>query len=363
MENLKFIEPFDGAMVSDIVGRVEKGSLYMDCRFTYEPSKRVSVNRLDAREVSKGNYEVQIRLDGYRNTFEVCDMDSGKSTLLRVYWLRKAMGKYRLSLDDNIWCLQDIAKNQHIYSSIFENPFLKIYKDAHDMYGTKIHMNIYYDCPEHGGFDLTQMPDKYRDEWRANSDWFTLAFHASRNLPDRIYQNVDYETMKNDYQMVAEQIIRFAGEEAFSNRVTTLHWAVCTREGIRAMRAQGIEAIGASCKIESDGTVDLSIHLSPEEARNAHIYTGYKDFTEDLIVFTHDIYLNSHTPKRIYEVLDENHLKYPLRGFVDLLIHEQYFYPDYANYLPDYRQRVFAGVKWCHEHGLKPSLMREFLFD
>ena len=48
-------------------------------------------------------------------------------------------------------------------------------------------------------------------------------------------------------------------------------------------------------------------------------------------------------------------------GFIYMMIHEQYFYSDYARYLPDYRERVFSAVEWCVEHGYHPAFMRDTL--
>ena len=50
-------------------------------------------------------------------------------------------------------------------------------------------------------------------------------------------------------------------------------------------------------------------------------------------------------------------------AFMYLLIHEQYFYPHYEAYEPDYRDRVFRGVQWCEEHGYRSSWISDFAFD
>ena len=39
---------------------------------------------------------------------------------------------------------------------------------------------------------------------------------------------------------------------------------------------------------------------------------------------------------------------------MELIIHEQYFYPDYRAYEPDYRQRVETAIRWVTEKGYKP---------
>ena len=46
-----------------------------------------------------------------------------------------------------------------------------------------------------------------------------------------------------------------------------------------------------------------------------------------------------------------------------LLIHEQYFYPFYEAYLPDYKERVMAGVRWCEEHGYRSKWIEDFAFE
>ena len=39
---------------------------------------------------------------------------------------------------------------------------------------------------------------------------------------------------------------------------------------------------------------------------------------------------------------------------LELMIHEQYFHPDYVAYEPDYRQRVERAIEWVSRRGYKP---------
>ena len=41
------------------------------------------------------------------------------------------MRGYRLSVDDNIWFLRNIA-NHPEYTSLFDDPYLRLYKDIHE---------------------------------------------------------------------------------------------------------------------------------------------------------------------------------------------------------------------------------------
>lgn len=360
---MKFVNLFDGAMFSSCVGKVVGDQLMVDVTLYDVPGKRLSVNHVPAA-FSNGLYTACIPLDGYRNTIEAVDNVSGETETIVVYWLKKAENVYRLGLDDNIWCLQDIAKNQDIYKSIFENPYFALYRDVHNEFGTKIHMNIYHDCPEHGGFSLEDMPDKYKSEFIANSDWLKMSFHAARNLPDKIYGNASYEQVRDDMKQMYEQVVRFAGEETLSRDVTTLHWCSATKYGTRAMRSMGIRAMTVGTHEEEFG-YDINMHLTDEQSANIRRYAAIKDHAEDVICVCNGPECNLNTDKLedIPKKLDAREKRSPLRRFVDLIIHEEFFYPDYVNYLPDYRERVYAGVRWCHEHGYHPAFYKDVLFE
>ena len=43
-------------------------------------------------------------------------------------------------------------------------------------------------------------------------------------------------------------------------------------------------------------------------------------------------------------------------------VHEQYFYPFYPAYQPDYRQKVLTAVKWAADNGYSPAFLEECVF-
>lgn len=365
---IKFIDPIDGVMVSNTAGKLNGNSLKIEVTLKARPHRHILVNGVQA-VYNDGLYKANINLDSYQNTLEAIDMESGEKEKVIVYWLKNAHKKYRLMLDDNIWCLQDIAKNADKYKSIFENPYLKLYKDVHDQFGTKVHIHIYYQCPELGGFDLTQMPDKYKSEWQANADWLRLTFHADQNLPDRPYAKVGYDQMKHEHERVIREIKRFAGEEVLGP-VTTIHWADVSREGCRALRAQGIRVLTDHAFLPEYGEEPGSnndeyvvYYLSGKQLDAVQTYGFYKDHSEDIIFVPDAIVLNDYTPEEIPNLLDASARDYPKKSYVGLLIHEQYFYPHYINYLPDYKERILAGVKWCVENGYESSFVGDFIFE
>jgi hypothetical protein len=141
-----------------------------------------------------------------------------------VIWDRDSFPRYRFSTDDNIWFLRDIARNAGKYRSIFDNPYLALWRDMHEKYGARFHFNIYY---ETAGFDLSQMPDKFRSEWQRNAV-DAADFPLEANDPAKPYLQASPEQIRADYRMVTREIERFAGKELLSP-VTTLHWAAANR--------------------------------------------------------------------------------------------------------------------------------------
>ena len=61
--------------------------------------------------------------------------------------------------------------------------------------------------------------------------------------------------------------------------------------------------------------------------------------------------------------LDEVYEDCHIAGFIEMLIHEQYFYSDYSGYMPEYENIVVGAAKWCHEHGYTGSLLNEVMFE
>ena len=64
-----------------------------------------------------------------------------------------------------------------------------------------------------------------------------------------------------------------------------------------------------------------------------------------------DKVLNLHTLERVKADVRAA-IEHPHRGgFVSVMIHEQYFYPDYYHYLPDFEERVLSACRDLCEHG------------
>ncbi len=353
---MKIINFTDGDMLTGNDGIVKDGTLQTRILVSAPKGSRIRIN--DAKASFNGEYfSSDVVLKDYKNVIAVADKRSGASQSITIYWLKDILGKYRFSLDDNILFLKDINAHSNTYKSIFDNPYLGFLKQVHDTYGTKIHVNIYYQTD---GFNLSQMTDKYKDEWKANAGWLRLNFHALQNDPDKPYQNSGYEEVKRDCIMVKEQIRRFAGEEVMGP-VTTLHWGAATLEGSRALRDCGYKALSGYFEFEN-GEKRVSYYVDDARTMNLYKRVAWKDNAEDIIFNRINIVINNHKLQEIVPFLDELKKDPQRSAFMDVMIHEQYFHPTYREYQPDFREKVMATIKWCSDNGYKPVFLSEVLF-
>ena len=102
---------------------------------------------------------------------------------------------------------EDIKENN--YDSIFQNTTLNWYKELHDKYGVVISCYCYY---ENKNFNLSQFPDKYKDEFENNSDWLRFGFHTINGETD--YQTGD---IVGDYVKTVQELERIVGEDSIDN--------------------------------------------------------------------------------------------------------------------------------------------------
>lgn len=353
---IKFISPIDGDMLSEYDGIVSGKNLTTTIKIAAPSGCMIKVNGVKAT-YSNGIFQADIKLKDYKNVIELTEETKGYQEKILVFWLRNFANKYRLSLDDNIWFLKDISENTEKYGSIFENPYLCFLKQVHDTYGTKIHINIYY---ETDGFNLSQLTDKYKHEWKANAGWLRLSFHALADKPDKPYLHANYEKVKNDCDNVMDQVRRFAGKE-ITGPVTTLHWGEATVEGCRALRDSGFKCLPCDFNVDNN-LPPCSYYLDVEKRRHINKRLIWRDNKEGIIFVRCAIIINAYKLENIVSFLDELKKDPHRSAYVDLLMHEQYFYPSYSSYQPDYRQKVLAAVQWAVNNGYKPAFLEECVF-
>jgi len=351
---ISFLSPIDGDMLNATNdGTIIGPGLHTPVKIQAPSGSRIKVNGNLAEEVD-GLFVADVTLNDYKNLIEAVDENSGEKQQITVLWLKNFTGKYRLSLDDNIWFLKDLHVSASRYTSMFENPYLGFLKQVHDTYGTKIHINIFYQTD---GFNLSQLTTQYKNEWKANAGWLRLSFHALQEMPDRPYVNAGYEEVKRDCEKVKQEIRRFAGEELMSP-VTTLHWGEARVEGSRALRDAGYTTQVGYFNVDNDLS-PVSYYLNVDQRRHLSKRAIWRDNREGIVFVRISQVINLFDVPQIVPLLDEVK-KDPRRSeFIELMIHEQYFYPHYAAYQPDFREKVLTAVKWAVDNGYKPAFLEE----
>ena len=363
---VRILFPMDGDCLNGYDGRVEAGKLVIRVLVAAEPEAELYIN--EEKAYYNGScFELELPLSGRRNTLLAQDLRSGEIDRIVVYDFRHAEGKYRISSDDNILFLQDITKNKDVYHSIFDNPYLAVYKEAHDRYGAAVHLNLFYETDACAWFrepreyfNLTMMTDKFREEWEANAHWLHLSFHSRAETPDRPYANTTIRRITEDAELIHREIIRFAGEKTLA-KVCTVHWGACNEGGVRALRAKGYRALMGYFTLGADGSPRVAYYYPAQLV--AHI--GRRDFwmnnREDILHGRIDLVLNEIAPENLIPELEKVWQEPHRRGFLELMIHEQYFYPDYHRYIPAFRQMVLEAARWAKEKGCSGVLMGDLL--
>ena len=293
--------------------------------------------------------------------------------------------------DDVIWLFRDLTRQRP--KSMFDNPFLKLMKEAHDKYGMKVQLNCFYRTDFFYGtdeFTLKEMTDAYKAEWQANKDWLRLGFHSLQEFPDYPFINADYKDMKRVLDLIGGEIARFAGEGVFA-KGAVVHWGTCSKEACRALKDAGFGIVLASCgprkayngdpsvlpyghamRLEQNRKPETCLYsrISENEAISSSI-GGYNNLTYVQAKATYGSFkyvydreigigfkeledfqplaagINLYTMKNLIPTFE----KYANNEFLVYGNHEQYFYGDYLAYQPEYAAKVLAAARFLKENG------------
>ena len=256
------------------------------------------------------------------------------------------MKNFCFTVDDNIRVFKELT--QGVYNSLFEHPYLRVYKRLHEKYRLKVQLNLFYQADE---FDLSQMTERFQEEWRANAHWLKLSFH-SRLENIKPYENAGYDEVFTDCQNVHREIRRFAGDEVLG-KTTTVHFCLATREGLAALQDNGVRGL-----LGLYGTqVEPRLSYQSTTAQGERIRKGEIVESDGIAYAGIDIVLNCFSKQEILQIL-QGLLG---RKCIKVMIHEQYFYPDYFNYQQDFEQKLFATFALLCEQGYQSEFFENII--
>ena len=306
---------------------------------------------------------------------------------LTVVWDKKSFKRYNFYIDDHIFTFTDLAKERP--ARAFDHFYLKGLKNIHEKYGTVFSLNCFYHNAHHE-FLLKDMPDIWKSEFIDNSDWLKLSFHAYSEFPDRPYAEASAEDIGRDWDIVQNEIIRFAGEETYIPPCVT-HWVnihpAAAQEMIRrgtrcyagplrlrvmggpslADRQKGgnmnkIQARSVSGVDRGPEVLGLNLHYGfGEETSYCNHHRSYYDPLLKLYFYINGVCCNllpiEEIPGRISGILSSAE-KFNAETF-GIVSHEQYTFPYYPNYLPDHLERMDLAARLYTEADCKPVFFND----
>jgi hypothetical protein len=351
--NFRITAPWDGDILNRHDGAETAEALVVEVGGVAPEGAQVSVNGAPA-QVQGSSFRCSVALRQRSNKITAV-AKRGRARLedsLTVLWDKGSRPRYRFSVDDNIQFLRDLARDQDRYASLFDHWYLGFWRQMHEEFGAKIHLNIYYQTVTQD-FTLRQMPEKWKGEWEANSGWLHLSFHARQDKPDRIYRDASYERMAADYDLVVGEIKRFAGESVLS-KATTVHWAEAPREACRALYDRGIRVLIAIFRREFDGECTTGYYLPTEVKDHGNDRDCYYDPETDLIFVTEDATVNDLRVEEVEPWLDRQAASPHTGELMELLIHEQYFRKELPYFQPEVQEKVIRALRWVTDRGYQP---------
>ena len=246
------------------------------------------------------------------------------------------MKSFCFTVDDNIRFLKEITEK--CYQSIFDHPYLSMYRRLHEKFGLKVQLNLFYRM---GGFDLSQMSNQYYAEWKENSDWLKLSFHSDyENVSP--YEASEYDEVYEDCKRTNDEIKRFASSAALAS-TTTIHYCLLTDAGLNAIEDNGVSGLLGLFGTDKEPRTSYGIG----DAESKRIRNGEIVKLGNISFASIDIVLNQFSTDEIIEKLEN--LKH--RSGIRVMIHEQYFYEDYKRYQPDFEQKLRETFAFLVDHG------------
>ena len=290
-------------------------------------------------------------------------------------------------IDDVIWIFRDLTRQRP--ASLFDNPFLKVLKIAHERYGMRVQLHVFYRTDFYYGndeFTLAEMTDAYKEEWEEASDWIKIGFHSKQEFPDYPFVNATYEDVAAIWTDIRQEIIRFAGEKTVAHS-TVAHWGTLSKAAVRALRDGGFRLLSTNTGerwMYNGDPASLPYGHAGRLLQNRQPETMvYSRGTRDTAINNSLCGYNYHTPEQhasirdnlqtIYDAEMDVHFKKlgdgpclnlyalneleehfaPLLGneYVGYAVHEQYFYKDYYAYQPEYPAKILKAAEILSKAG------------
>ena len=257
------------------------------------------------------------------------------------------MKKFCFTIDDNIRFFHEITQRNE--ESLFAHPYLALLRRLHKNLGLKIQLNLFYQTKD---FNLSMFSERYKREWEECSDWLKLSFHSLNEKGGREYETAEYDRVYEDCLKTQKEIIRFAGEKSLA-KTTTIHCCAATSDGVKALQDLGVRGVLGLFGTDEQPRLSYDCDLiDAQNGRNGQIISK-----NGMAYVGINCVLNAFTVEEVLAKLEE--LK--TRERVLIMIHEQFFYPDYRNYQGDFEEKIVKAVDKLQQEGFISSFFEDLL--
>ena len=294
-------------------------------------------------------------------------------------------------IDDVLFSLQDLARQKP--KSLWDHFYFRGFREAHERYGLKAQMNLFYQGDFFYGvdsarFNLSQVPENYLEEFQSAKDWLRFGFHSFSEFPDYPWLNASYDEVRETWRLLTSEVERFAGPGMFAKAVVP-HWGPVSKEGCLAFRDCGVKTIWCSSgdcyayagdrtllpymhgqRIEERRKPETAMYWRPNEGEDIAVSAcGYNHLLPEQVELTngtwkwlHDkstgcnfmafetvapclnLYALKDIPACMALAIDHSYLIHNT--------HEQYWFPRYFAYQEDSRQKLLSACKCVYQKNI-----------
>jgi len=370
-----FTQPFDGGGVHEECGPPVLGTetgpdgktmLKIQVTGSVPPRAKLEVFTADGQRIP-----VEVQNGAFRGTALLRDRiteikarttidGTAREIRTRPVWAKNSYKRFRTYIDDHSFFFRDILRKD--YKSIFDCFYLAKLRELHRNFGAKINLNCFNTTPERD-FRLSMFPDKYKSEFENNAHWLRLAFHSENEFPGIPYKNATPEKLAADFDLVARELKRVAGSACTVG--LQIHFAdvppdcykVLADRGVKMLQTRGRRPDSTKPKLCDYHLPDSILEYLCDNQGWMHFGSGlifYNGMAATTCEWTPVDQVGPSILSRI-GVPATSHL-------VNIVGHEQYWWPFYKNFVPDLYERWSTAFRFVLDRGYKPIWIEDGFF-
>ena len=274
------------------------------------------------------------------------DIEELKPKVERLISSKSASKYIHISIDDSkFW--KDLIDRKDTLTSAFENTYLKIYKSLHDSYGVCFTLNCF--CSD-GDYDISNVPTKFANEFKENSDWLKFSFHAENSAS--MYDTDKTDEIKASYDKFVNAIYGMTGTTECIDKVVRLGFYTGTLNNIKAIRDTTCGIVGLLYKDEDTG---WGYYFDESLWKYVNIHGKVYDSNNYLTILKTNVRFESHINDFDDIISSFESINYGCKkNYLELFTHE---------YAIDnnFKTNVGKVATWGYENGYAFAFAQDFL--